>query len=57
MRSPRFVKEYANYRIRKIQMESDIDKDSRIEKIKKAVRLCDRGLISADEAVGIILRT
>lgn len=58
MKTPRFIKEYANWRVKQIKMESDSvsEKDRRIERIRKAVRHCDKGMISVDEAIGIILR-
>jgi len=56
MKQPRFIREYANWRIRQIQMESDGGKDHRIERIHKAVRHNANGLLTVDEAMRIILR-
>lgn len=54
----RYIKEYANDCIREIKendlMKSNV-KNKTIEKINKAVKLRDRGLITADEAIKIIL--
>lgn len=54
----RYIKEYANACIREIEendlMKSNV-KNKAIEKIDKAVKLRDGGLIAADEAVKTIL--
>lgn len=54
----RYIKEYANACKRAIK-ENDLmgsnAKNKAIEKINKAVKLRDRGLITADEAIKIIL--
>ncbi len=54
----RYIKEYANDCKRKIEennlMESNV-KNKAIAKINKAVKLRDKGLITADEAIKIIL--
>ena len=58
MKTPRFIKEYANWRIKQIKMESDSvsEKDRRIERIEKVVRHCIAGMITIDDAMRIILR-
>lgn len=54
----RYIKEYANACIREIEendlMRSNM-KNKAIEKIDKAVKLRDGGLITADEAIKTIL--
>lgn len=54
----RYIKEYVNDCKRKIEennlMGSNV-KNKAITKINKAVKLRDRGLITADEAIKIIL--
>lgn len=54
----RYIKEYANDCKRKIEennlMESNV-KNKAIAKINKAVKLRDKGLITADETIKIIL--
>lgn len=54
----RYIKEYANDRMRKIEennlMGSNV-KNKAIAKINKAVKLRDKGVITADEAIKIIL--
>lgn len=54
----RYIKEYANACIREIEendlMKSNV-KNKAIEKIDKAVKLRDRGVIAADEAIKTIL--
>lgn len=54
----RYIKEYANDCKRKIEennlMWSNV-KNKAIAKINKAVKLRDKGLITADEAIKIIL--
>lgn len=54
----RYIKEYANNCKREIEennlMGSNI-KNKAVAKINKAVKLRDRGLITADEAIKIIL--
>ena len=54
----RYIKEYANDCKRKIEgnnlMGSNV-KNKTIAKINKAVKLRDKGLITADEAIKIIL--
>ena len=54
----RFVKEYANYSIDKIKRYELMNKDvmtRAIEKIKKAVELYERGMITEDETIEMIL--
>lgn len=54
----RYIKEYANDWKRKIE-ENDLMgsnlKNKAVAKINKAVKLRDKGLITADEAIRIIL--
>ena len=54
----RYIKEYANDCMRKIEennlMGSNV-KNKAIAKINKAVKLRDKGVITADEAIKIIL--
>ena len=54
----RYIKEYANACKKaiksNIQMETDV-KNHIIEIINKAIKLRDRGLITADETIKIIL--
>lgn len=54
----RYIKEYANACKRKIEennLMASNEKNNAAEKINKAVNLRDRGLITADEAIKIIL--
>lgn len=55
---PRFVKEYANYRKRKIISDpvmSDQYKQKGISNIDTAVRCLEKGLITVDETIRMIL--
>lgn len=54
----RYIKEYANNCKREIEENNLIGnniKNKAVAKINKAVKLRDRGLITADEAIKIIL--
>ena len=57
MQCERFIKEYSNYQIKclkdMILMDSNIKAEA-IETCKRAVAIRERGLITVDEAVGII---
>ena len=55
---PRFMKEYAAYRIKNIssnELMSQVAKDKAAKKIKDAILCFRRGLISIDEAMLTIL--
>lgn len=56
MIAPRYVREYANDMIRTINKMSDTveRKSAFIQRVDGSVRACERGLITADEAVGLI---
>lgn len=57
IKAPRFLIEYANYKIRQLKnnelMYYDV-REEEIEKIERAVNLFQRGFIVIDEAIRII---
>lgn len=56
MIAPRYVREYANDMIRTInKMHDTLERKAVfIQRVDGSVRACERGLITADEAVGLI---
>lgn len=52
----RFVKEYANYKKRRISKltETVVDKDEAIKEIDKTLKLFNLGLITVDECMRVV---
>lgn len=54
---PRFMKEYANFQIREIN-ENDLIQEKyktyAIKRIKRALELCEKGMVSVNGTMGLI---
>lgn len=60
MKAERFIKEYANYKIKDINSNELIQKELKtvkIDKINSAIKYRKNGIITADEAIKMILET